>query len=148
MTPKVFERFGERLVKELGSLGLDRIDGIAGRGDPRPIERHGSWEWTFGGERTKPMDSPLHRYLIFRATLIREAAASDAERKTTVHLTVGADTDERFVRREVGEVKMSDDELWRWPQNFSDLLNKALHTFWNLTENDLTEEYLRRPSRS
>lgn len=142
-----FERFGELLVKELGSRGFERIDAPEGASNPFPNERHGGWEWAFCPDLRRPKPVLLTRYLMLRLTFPTGPERDEqAKAQMTVALSIGADKEERFVRREVGQTVMTEGQLRKWTDEFWQLLQSAMASVWNLTEEDLSEEYIRRPS--
>jgi hypothetical protein len=133
------ERFGELLVKEFGRRGFVRPDAVPEVRNV-PIERHGGWEWTFWR-----MDGPLNRYITIRLVFVGPPPDDAAAALMKLIVTVSADNDERFGRRELGEVEVVEPSLRRWTQELWALLTRAPDAALELSAADLSQDYVRRP---
>jgi hypothetical protein len=144
----MFERFGELLVKELGVRGLNRLDGVSGRSFPHPVERHGGWEWTFGRTTTeKQGEKPLNRYMTARLVFVGPPPTEPGKTAMNLFVSVGADNEDRFVRRDIGQVQVTEPDLRSWSQDVWKLLTLAVDTLRGLSADDLSQEYIHRPLR-
>jgi hypothetical protein len=128
----MFERFGEGLVREFGRQGFVRPDALPELPN-FPIERHGGWEWTFW-----KMGQPLNRYITVRLTFIGSPPDDAAAALMKLLVSIGADDDQRSVRRDIGELEVVEQTLRRWTQELWALLSTAPDAAKALSAADLS----------
>ena len=131
----MFERFGDLLAKELQTQGFVRLDAVM---DSLPVERHGAWEWTF----CRPGD--LNRYIAV-SIVPHGATQQESPPAFSVHILIGADNRDSFIRRAAGEFILSEQQFKVLPKSFLEGIADAVIQVQAMTKGDLTEHYLELP---